>query len=83
MNLCSACGEDFGSDHAFRAHRVGKHSYTFSADDPSRLDGRRCLSVVELKELGWNRDKRGRWRTPPRAVSEDGGMRPEREREVA
>jgi hypothetical protein len=83
VNLCEACGEDFGSITAFDNHRVGTHAYTFSMHDPGRLDGRRCLSVIEVKALGWNKDGNGRWRTPPKAVSEDGGMSSERLGEAA
>ena len=83
MNLCRVCDEDFGSRSAFDKHRVGRHEYLFSIHDPSRFDGRRCLSVLELKAMGWNRDRHGRWRTPPRAVSEDRGTRWERQGEAA
>jgi hypothetical protein len=64
VNLCRACGEDFGSVAAFDAHRVGRHAYTYSEGarmDPVREDGRRCLSVEELHERGFVRNARGRW----------------------
>lgn len=61
MNLCTVCGEDFGSVGAFEAHRVGAHMYTFSAEHP---DGRRCLTTEELLRNGWRRDGSGRWRRP-------------------
>jgi hypothetical protein len=61
MNLCTACGLDFGSVGAFSAHRVGKHEYDWS---PEREDGRRCLDTDELRERGWKQDTRGRWRQP-------------------
>jgi hypothetical protein len=59
MNLCTVCGQDFGSVGAFDAHRVGAYEYTFSADHP---DGRRCLTAEELTDGNWTRDGRGRWR---------------------
>ena len=83
MNGCSACRENFGSVYAFDSHRIGTHEYLFSPDDPSRLDGRRCRAVIELKALGWNKDVQGRWRTPAKVVSEDGGTRWERQRDAA
>jgi hypothetical protein len=69
VNLCRACGNDYGSVSAFDAHRVGKHAYTFSEGlrrSPPVEDGRRCLHPSELLEKGWSRDKAGRWRTPVR-----------------
>lgn len=48
---CGACHLDFGSRHAFDAHRTGP------------VTARRCLQVEELREAGWG--LRGRfWRTP-------------------
>jgi hypothetical protein len=67
VNLCRACGLDFGSVSAFDAHRVGRHEYTFSEGlslDAPREDGRRCLSVEELEAKSWGQDSRGRWRQP-------------------
>lgn len=61
MNLCRACGLDFGSGSAFDAHRTGTHEYVFSPDRP---EGRRCLAADELRDNGWSRDRRGRWRRP-------------------
>ena len=64
MNLCSACGEDFGGIGAFDAHRVGKHAYDFSEGlkmDPPREDGRRCLDVDEMEQQGFVRNARGSW----------------------
>ena len=69
MNLCRACGEDFGSVGAFEAHRVGKHAYLWS---PEHEDGRRCLDKEELTELGWHRDDHDRWRQP---ITEDALLR--------
>jgi hypothetical protein len=63
VNLCRCCNEDFGSVTAFDAHRVGKHEYPWS---PEQEDGRRCLDTEDLKERGWHRDSRGRWRRPIR-----------------
>ena len=51
MNLCRSCGEDFGSEAAFSAHRVGDHAYTLTEglkQDPPVENGRRCLSTREL-----------------------------------
>jgi hypothetical protein len=69
VNLCRACGEDFGSVSAFDAHRTGRHEYALAAGlrmDPPRDDGRCCLDVTELEEAGWHRDSCGRWRRPIR-----------------
>ena len=63
-NFCGACGEDFNALTAFDAHRVGKHAYRFSITDSARHDGRRCLAPIELTELGWSLDSKGRWRLP-------------------
>jgi hypothetical protein len=75
VNLCRACGLDFGSVSAFDAHRVGKPAYMFAEGldfSPPREDGRRCLDEFELRERGWTRDKFVRWRAPVR----DGGRSP-------
>ena len=61
MNLCRVCRQDFGSVGAFDKHRVGKHAYKFSIDQP---DGRRCLHHSELSDAGWKQDTHGRWRMP-------------------
>jgi hypothetical protein len=64
VNLCRACGQDFGSVSAFDAHRVGKHAYTYDEGmgmDPPRTDGRRCLSVEEMEAAQFVRNARGRW----------------------
>lgn len=58
MNLCRACGEDFGSLTTFDLHRVGSHEMDASAEHP---EGRRCLSAVELTQCGFRRGRRGRW----------------------
>jgi hypothetical protein len=70
MNVCRACGEDFGSVEAFDAHRVGKHAYTFHEGlhmEPMREDGRRCLDVHELEGKGWRKNEKGRWQDPARS----------------
>jgi len=59
MNLCRACGSDFASVTAFDKHRVGVHAYLWS---PELEDGRRCLEVDELPDVGMELDPRGRWR---------------------
>jgi hypothetical protein len=65
VNLCSGCGEDFGSVSAFDAHRTGRFDVTF----PENLEeGRRCLDTEELAAKGWRQDKHGRWRTPAEAA---------------
>lgn len=64
MNLCRSCGEDFAGVSAFDAHRVGKHSYTYSEGvkmEPIREDGRRCLHRDELEAEGYARNASGRW----------------------
>jgi len=64
-NWCASCGEDFTSARGFDRHRVGRHAYTFVeglALSPPVEDGRRCLDVVEIAALGFERDERGRWR---------------------
>jgi hypothetical protein len=61
VNVCRRCGENFGSIGAFDAHRKGRHDVLWS---PEQEDGRRCLDVDELRDLGWHRDKRGQWRQP-------------------
>jgi len=50
---------------AFDAHRVGVHAYTYSEGlkmDPMREDGRRCLTVAEMEEQGWFKDRFDRWK---------------------
>jgi hypothetical protein len=65
LNLCRGCGADFTSLRLFDAHRVGAHDYHWSADRP---DGRRCLSVDEMRMKSWRIDGRGRWTDPARAA---------------
>jgi hypothetical protein len=81
VNLCTRCGEDFGSVSAFDAHRLGRFiqrgsaEYTGPIASWSPEKGRRCLTVEELFKSGWARDSRGRWRQPdhgaPWALSQD------------
>lgn len=69
-NLCRSCGIDFNSIDLFEQHRVGVHAYTFSegiAMEPMREDGRRCLSVDEMHERGWEQDAKGYWFDPVKA----------------
>jgi hypothetical protein len=67
VNLCVACGQDFGSVELFDRHRVGKHAYTFAEGFELGLeDGRRCLDKQEMESAGWRLDRRGRWVDPSR-----------------
>ncbi len=74
-NLCRSCDQDFSSVEAFDRHRVGTHSYTYSEglkmppleDGSLREDGRRCLSIAEMEDLGWRKNERGLWFDPARA----------------
>jgi hypothetical protein len=59
LNLCGECERDFYSVRAFDLHRVGKHAYAASAEQP---DGRRCLSDEEMLDKGMRLDAHGRWR---------------------
>jgi len=61
MNLCRGCGQDFSSVRTFDRHRVGKHEYLASDERP---DGRRCLTIEEMEEIGWEQDVRARWFDP-------------------
>jgi len=51
-NICISCGLDFKSTSSFDQHRTG---------EPSK---RRCLTVKELKALGFEPDEKGKWRVP-------------------
>lgn len=67
MNLCRACDQDFGSVMLFDKHRVGVHTYTYEEGlrmSPPVEDGRRCLSIGEMKSRGWEHDDHGRWIDP-------------------
>ena len=64
MNLCRACGEEFGGVTLFDKHRVGTHAYTAQEGEqfsPPASDGRRCLSVEEMCARGWARNGLARW----------------------
>jgi hypothetical protein len=70
-NLCCACGQDFNSVDVFDRHRVGVHAYSYSEGaqmEPPREDGRRCLSVAEMAERGWQPTGDGRWFDPVSAA---------------
>lgn len=64
MNQCGACRQDFSSLALFDAHRVGRHNLNY----PEHENGRRCLYLWELEELGWAKNAQGRW-TDPKRVS--------------
>jgi hypothetical protein len=67
VNLCRGCGQDFSAVKFFDRHRVGVHEFTYSEGavmDPPREDGRRCLSIFELRGLGWEKGVNGRWFDP-------------------
>jgi hypothetical protein len=57
LNQCAGCGADFTSLEVFDRHRVGRHE----------SDERRCLSLAEMRAMGWVPDRRGRWTDPARA----------------
>jgi hypothetical protein len=72
MNLCTTCGEDFGSVESFDAHRVGNYpqkgpsEYKGSIEDWTPSRGRRCLTVDEMERGTFRRrqfvrNARGRW----------------------
>lgn len=67
MNLCRTCDCNFASVESFDAHRVGTHDYTYSegaAMNPPREDGRRCLSIDEMLDTGWDLDVKGEFHAP-------------------
>ena len=53
-NQCGACGQYFARTAGFTQHRTG--SFTD--------DTRRCLSVSEMQERGFQLDVSGFWRMP-------------------
>jgi hypothetical protein len=72
MNLCTTCGEDFGSIESFDAHRVGNYpqrgpsEYEGSIEEWTADKGRRCLTVEEMESGSFRsrqfvRNGRGRW----------------------
>ena len=71
MNLCSPCGLDFATVPDFDSHRVGVHAYTYHEGlkfDPPVEDGRRCLTLDEMKAAGWTQNSHGRWRRKQRSM---------------
>jgi hypothetical protein len=72
LNLCRACGEDFGGLTLFDRHRTGKHEYRWGLDRP---DGRRCLHPEEMEALGWRKDRFGRWSRPTPAIAHEEARR--------
>jgi hypothetical protein len=64
MNECGACGQDFNGQRIFDAHRVGSHAHDYT---PQRADGRRCLTVSEMRQRGWTLNRHGRWIDPNRS----------------
>lgn len=68
-NQCGVCHQDFAYLGAFDEHRVGVHDYTLAEGarrEPPVYDGRRCLAVSEMEDLGWHRDQHGRWKSTAR-----------------
>jgi hypothetical protein len=72
MNLCTTCGEDFGSVESFDAHRVGNYPQRGPSEYEGSLEawtpdkGRRCLTVEEMESGSFQgrqfvRNGRGRW----------------------
>ena len=75
MNLCTSCGQDFGSVELIDRHRVGRHAYTFSEGLERGLeDGRRCLDSGEMESAAWRLNSLGRWSDPARNPA--GRLRP-------
>jgi hypothetical protein len=67
LNYCSACGQDFASITLFDRHLVGQVSagvYRGPLWEWKPELGIRCLTVEEMEERGWRRNKRGRWQDP-------------------
>lgn len=55
MTQCAVCEEFFSGTTMFDLHRVGPH------------DGdRRCLTVGEMREKGWETNAKGEWSDPAR-----------------
>src|SRR5947208_15770430 len=56
LNQCTGCGKAFASLEAFDAHRVGKHpqtgpsEYAGSLEDWTPEQGRRCLTLEEMRQ---------------------------------
>jgi hypothetical protein len=54
-SYCTLCGLDFAGDSYFERHKTGSHQYTYSEGlkyNPPVEDGRRCMSIEELAEIG-------------------------------
>src|SRR4249919_3618494 len=56
LTFCRTCQSDFGGIAAFDRHRVGKHAYLYSQEQP---DGRRCLSEQEMQAKGMYLNRQG------------------------
>jgi hypothetical protein len=65
MNLCRTCGQDFGAEAAFDAHRIGAYGpgdYKGELEDWRPELGRRCLTVAEIEaDPAFAQNDRGRW----------------------
>ena len=57
-NECPGCGELFNSTAAFDKHRTG--SFGGPHNQPSK---RRCRSVVEMRQMGMDKNAGGFWVT--------------------
>ena len=71
LNGCRTCGEDFNGVSYFDAHRVGEYGpgdFRGDREDWSPELGRRCLSSLEMRERGWEKNGRGRWFDPTEAA---------------
>ena len=69
MNLCRSCDQDFSSVRLFDAHRVGAYApgdYSGDLEDWTPELGRRCLSIEEMQERGWEPNDCGAWQDPIR-----------------
>lgn len=67
---CAACEQDFASLDMFDRHLVGDRQagvYRGPLWDWETARGLRCLTVEEMIERGWERNRRGRWHDPRRA----------------
>ena len=76
-NYCTSCGQDFSSVQLFDRHRVGTHEYTYQEGlrmEPLREDGRRCLTVDELRDGFTAPSPRGREYKVSGMVLDDDGV---------
>lgn len=74
MNVCTTCWLDFSTVPSFDDHRVGVHDYTLAEGlrrDPPVENGRRCLTLDEMQNAGWQQDRHGRWASPTRHLALD------------